>query len=207
MRHDVKRELREFYRPRVGDFVEVDVPPISVLAIDGSGDPNTSSAYAESVAALYTVGYAVRAALREATGDDFVVGPLEGMWTAEDPTAFARRAKGEWSWTMLIPLPGVVGADVVAAGMARAAARKPGLPIGGVQRRELHEGRCLQMLHLGSYDDEGPTLARLHEEVMPALGVTWNGPHHEIYLSDPRRVPPERLRTILRQPVRDVARG
>lgn len=105
---------------------------------------------------------------------------------------------------MLVPLPSPVGPEDVAAGIAAAAAKRPDLPVPRVRHITMTEGACLQTLHIGSYDDEAPTLARLHREVMPELGVTWNGSHHEIYLSDPRRRAPEKLRTILRQPIADA---
>jgi hypothetical protein len=205
MRLDVKKDRADLYRPGSDDVVEVDVPPATYLAADGHGDPNTAPAYAAAVGALYAAGYATRAAFRARTGDDFVVGPLEGLWTSADPTAFTARAKADWDWTMLIPLPDAVAAgnaDDVAHGLAAAAARKPDLPVDRVRVLRLHEGRSLQILHIGPYDDEGPTLARLHDEVMPARGLTWNGPHHEIYLGDPRRSAAATLRTVLRQPVR-----
>jgi Uncharacterized conserved protein len=116
----------------------------------------------------------VRAALKERTGADFVVGPLEGLWSSPDPTTFVERRKSAWDWTMLIPLPEAVSEVDIAGGLERAARRRP----------------------------EGPVLARLHHEVMPARGLEFNGPHHEIYLGDPRRMAPERLKTVLRQPVR-----
>nr|WP_281497075.1 GyrI-like domain-containing protein [Ornithinimicrobium sp. F0845] len=196
--------MKDFYQPGSAEFVEVHLPPRSYLAIDGHGDPNTSRDYADAVAALFAISYAVKFALRARTGEDFVVGPLEGLWTSEDPTSFTARRKGEWDWTMLIPLPDVVTTDDVDSGLASAARKKPELPVGSVRLLVLDEGRCLQIMHVGSYDDEGPTLARLHQEVMPEAGVTFNGPHHEIYLSDPRRVAPEKLRTVLRQPVRPI---
>ena len=202
MKIDLKNDRKELYRPGTKDFVELDVPPMTYLAIDGHGDPNTSDEYATALAALYPTAYAVKLGFRARTGDDFVVGPLEGLWSSEDPTAFTARRKHEWDWTMLLPLPDPVGAVDVEQGVATATARKPDLPIDRVRVLELNEGRSLQIMHVGSFDDEAAVLARLHDEVMPARDLTWNGPHHEIYLSDPRRVAPHRLRTILRQPVR-----
>lgn len=197
---DLKQDRPELYRAPTGDFVEVFVPEQRCLAADGQGDPNTSAEYAEVVSSLYAVAYSVRAAFKARTGEAFVVPPLEGLWSSDDPTAFVTRDKASWDWTMLIPLPDSVTEPDVDAGFA-AAARKRDRQIHRVHARVLHEGRCLHILHIGPYDDEGPTLARLHHEVMPALGVTWNGPHHEIYLGDPRRAAPARRRTILRQPV------
>lgn len=201
MRYDVKRELGALYKPPTGRFVEVVVPEMQYLAIDGHGDPNTAPAYREAVESLYVTAYQVRAAFKTRTGSDFVVGPLEGLWSSENPATFIEGTKSEWDWTMLIPLPPPVDAEDVATGIAAASAKKPSLPIDQVRLAVLTEGRSLQTMHVGSYDDEAPLLARLHNEVMPDLGVTWNGRHHEIYLGDPRRTDPEKLRTILRQPV------
>lgn len=202
MKIDLKRDLKDLYQPGSRDFVEVQVPPMTYLSIDGHGDPNTSDAYAAGVGALYAGAYAIKFTLRARTGQDFVVGPLEGLWSSSDPTAFVEARKAEWDWTMMIPLPAPVSSEDVATGLATAAGKKPDLPIGDLRVLELEEGRSLQIMHLGSYDAEAATLARLHHEVMPALGLTWNGRHHEIYLGDPRRVAPEKLRTVLRQPVR-----
>lgn len=201
---DLKKDFPALYRPPSDDFAEVVVPPMIYLAIDGHGDPNTSADYAAAVAALYATAYTIKFAVRRRGGADVVVGPLEGLWSSPDPASFVARDKGAWDWTMLIALPEHVSSEDVAAGLSAAGVKKPDLPIERVRRLVLDEGRCLQIMHVGSYDDEGPTLARLHDEVMPARGLTWNGRHHEIYLSDPRRVPPERLKTVLRQPVRAV---
>ena len=145
-----------------------------------------------------------------ALGRDFVVAPLEGLWWAEDAGAFVARDKGAWSWTMLIAQPDWIDEDAVAGAVAevqakRAKAGDPPNPALDVLRLEhLHEGRSVQILHVGSYDDEAPTLARLHDEWMPQHGLTFNGPHHEVYLTDARRTAPEKLRTVLRQPVRPI---
>lgn len=204
MNTDIKILHRELYSPPKGAFVDVEVPPLHYLAIDGSGDPNTAPRYAAAVAALYTTGYSIRAALKTRTGDTFTVGPLEGLWDSDDPSDFTTRRKGLWRWTMMIALPEVATPDDADAGIRVAAVKKPELPIADVRVQTLTEGHCLQILHIGSYDDEGPTLHRLHEQVMPERGLTFNGLHHEIYLGDPRRTAPERLRTILRQPVRSA---
>lgn len=204
MKIDLKKDRRDLYQPSSAEFVEIDVPPMTYLAIDGRGDPNTEQRYVDAVQALYSAAYTLKFAAK-ARGLDFVVGPLEGLWRADDPAAFTQRRKGEWAWTMLIAVPDQVDAAEIDGALAAAAAKKPELPIGEVRAEVIVEGRSLQIMHVGSYDDEGPTLSRLHEQVMPALGVTFNGPHHEIYLGDPRRVAPERLKTVLRQPVRPVA--
>ena len=199
---DLKRIYRELYAPSARDFTLVDVPPMRYLAVDGHGDPNTATAYAEAVEALYAVAYAVKFRSKRDLGRDFVVAPLEGLWRADDPATFVTRDKSAWDWTMLIAQPEWVDEALVtdAVAAARAKGDRPGLDL--VHLSELHEGSAAQILHVGSYDDEGPTLARLHDEWMPQHGLTFSGDHHEIYLSDPRRTAPEKLKTVLRQPVR-----
>jgi hypothetical protein len=199
-KYDVRKQFKELYAPRARDFEVVTVPPLQYLMIDGQGNPGTAPAYAAALEALYSVSYAVKFASKHA-GRDVAVGPLEGLWTADDPGAFARGDKDSWKWTMMIPQPDWIGAAEVQDGAAKAAAKKvPGLD--RLRLETLNEGLSVQILHIGSYDDEGPTLRRLHSEYMPANGLGFAGPHHEIYLSDARRVAPEKLKTILRQPVR-----
>lgn len=202
---DLKREYAELYAPSPKDFAVVDVPPMRYLAVDGHGDPNTSAAYRDAVEALFAVAYAVKFASKRELGRDFVVAPLEGLWWADDEGAFVARDKDAWNWTMLIAQPDWIDEDAVAAGVAAARAKgaiasNPALD--ALRLEHLHEGPSAQILHVGSYDDEAPTLARLHDEWMPQHGLTFNGAHHEVYLSDARRTAPEKLRTVLRQPVR-----
>lgn len=200
-KYDVKKALRELYAPPSRDFAVVDVPELRYLAVDGHGDPNTSTAYANAVEALYGVAYALKFASKKADGRDFVVGPLEGLWRADDPVVFRSRDKSAWSWTMMIGQPDWITEDMVRVAVT---AKKQNPALAEVRLRSLAEGRCVQILHVGSYDDEAPTLARLHERYLPERGLTFNGDHHEIYLSDPRRTEPAKLKTILRQPVKAV---
>jgi len=199
---DLKKVHRELYAPPRGRFVEVDVPPLTYLAVDGEGDPNTAASYREAVEALFGLSYAVKFASKRRLGRDYVVGPLEGLWTADDPRAFVRREKEAWRWTLLVLQPDWVDGDLVddVAGTVRATKDLPALD--RVERRTVTEGRSVQTLHVGSYDDEGPVLAELHDVYLPEHGLTFAGPHHEIYLGDVRRTDPSRLRTVLRQPVR-----
>jgi hypothetical protein len=203
-KYDVKRAHRELYAPRA-EFTLVDVPTMRYLAIDGRGDPNTAAEYADAVEALFSVSYVAKFRSKRELARDFVVAPLEGLWRADDPATFVTREKAAWSWTMLIAQPDWIDDDFVAAAIdaVRAKGAKPALD--RLRLDELHEGACVQLLHVGSYDDEGPTLARLHDEWMPQHGLTFNGDHHEIYLSDARRAAPEKLRTVLRQPVRPAS--
>ena len=176
------------YRARAGEFRVLTVPPQRYLAIDGHGDPNTDG-YRRAIETIYPVAYRLKFASKRA-GRDYVVMPLEALWSAEDPSLFtSRRDKSTWDWTLLTAVPDWITPDDVAAVST------------DVRLEELEEGLCVQTLHLGPYDDEGPVLAKMHDEVIPGEGLVLTARHHEIYLSDARRVAPEKLRTILRQPV------
>ncbi|MEU6036241.1 GyrI-like domain-containing protein [Actinomadura sp. NPDC047616] len=199
--YDVKRERKELYAPKNTAWALIEVPEQQFIAIDGQGDPNTSPTYAAAVEALYTVAYTLKFAAKR-DGQDFVVAPLEGLWWADDYEAFTVRAKASWKWTMLISLPDWITKETIEEARAAAAAKKKLPAIAGLRHHTLHEGLCAQILHVGSYDDEAPLLAHLHNDYVKANGLRLHGLHHEIYLSDPRRTRPEQLKTILRQPVR-----
>lgn len=205
-KYDVKKAHRRLYSSTT-DFTIVDVPELRYVAVDGRGDPNTSPAYASAVEALYAVAYTLKFASKNTLDRDFVVGPLEGLWRADDPSAFVARRKDEWAWTLLINQPDWITADMVRAAVdtvlaKNVAKRRDNPALAGVRPCAFVEGTCVQILHVGSYDDETPTLTRLHERYLPDNGLTFNGDHHEIYLSDARRTAPAKLKTILRQPVR-----
>lgn len=202
--YDIKKARKDLYGPKPGDFEIVDVPDLGFLMVEGHGDPNTAAAYRDAVQALYVVSYAVRAVAKTTLGKVHTVAPLEGLWSADDPEVFRTRDKGAWDWTMMTAQPDWVTPEVVHAALAAAERKRP--PALGLLRYDRYaEGRSVQTLHVGSYDDEGPTLARLHDEFLPAHGLTPTGRHHEVYLSDARKTEPARLKTILRQPVAEVA--
>lgn len=200
---DLKKELKHLYQPSKKDFTLVEVPPMNYLMIDGHGDPNTALAYRAAVETLYAVAYTLKFMSKKELEKDYTVPPLEGLWWAADMDAFTKlRDKSRWDWTMMIMVPEWIPAEMVERGKAAAGQKKelPSLPLLRLERYD--EGLAVQILHVGSYDDEAPTLARLHEEFMPAHGLAFNGKHHEIYLGDPRRTAPEKLKTVLRQPVK-----
>lgn len=196
---DFRKRDRAFYTGQPGRWDRLTLPRMSFLAIEGQGDPG-GPVYAAALAALYPLAYGVKFACK-ARGADFSVPPLEALWWAEDPLAFVAGDRGAWRWRAMIRVPGTVTDGDLDAVRAAAKAKRRGAPIDAVACVDLAEGDCLQSLHLGSYAAEAPVLAALHDTVMPGAGLTFAGPHHEIYLSDPRRVAPARLRTILRQPV------
>jgi hypothetical protein len=198
---DLKREIAA-YTARRGRFDVLTVPTMRFLAVDGHGDPNTSDDYRDALATLYPVAYALKSLSRRELGRDYVVMPLEALWSADDMDAFTTaRDKARWDWTLLTMTPDWLGAEHVEAARA-AVARRGGAPVLHALRHEpLEEGLVVQTLHVGPYDVEGPVLERMHREEIPARSLRMTGRHHEVYLGDPRRAAPERLRTILRQPV------
>ena len=197
---DFKNSMNALYAPPVGRFVEVEVPPLSYLMIDGSGDPNTAASYRSALEWLYSVSYPLKFMSRKELDRDYAVMPLEGLWWADDMSTFLSRKKDEWSWTMMILQPDWITQAMIDAAIAKARG-KLGEPPGSLRLERLEEGLCVQTMHVGSYDDEGPVLAKLHDEYLPQHGLKETGRHHEIYLGDPRKTAPEKLRTILRQPV------
>lgn len=205
MKIDLKKELG-LYAPRRGRFEVVTVPPLRYLMIDGHGDPNTSEQYRDALQTIFPLAYALKFLSKRELDRDYTVMPLEALWWAEDMASFTTaRDKSQWDWTALNLIPDWITDDHVE--QARAAVRsRGGAPALDALRVEtLDEGLCVQTLHVGSYDDEAPVLAELHDVFIPESGLTMTGRHHEIYLSDARRTAPEKLRTILRQPVTRAA--
>lgn len=197
---DLRTTRKALFTAPLNRFVLVRSTAAKYLMIDGHGDPNSAPAYRLAIESLYATAYALKATCK-ARGRDFSVAPLEGLWSADDPGSFVARRKRDWDWTMMIMVPDFVDDESVAAAGRTATARRQGLQCPKLE--VLEEGLCLQALHVGSFDDEGPLLAMLHGQLMPAEGLEFAGRHHEVYLSDARRTPPARLRTILRQPVRN----
>ncbi|MFD1713505.1 GyrI-like domain-containing protein [Amnibacterium flavum] len=196
------KKLIGSYTAHAGRFEVVTVPPMRFLMVDGHGDPNSSAEYADALATIYPVAYRLKFLSRNELDRDYSVMPLEALWWSDDLTSFtSARDKSRWDWTTMIMIPDWI-TDAHVATARRGVELKGGAPALDRLRFELFdEGAAVQTLHIGPYDDEGPTLAALHDDVIPAQGLRMVGKHHEIYLSDPRRSAPEKLRTILRQPV------
>ncbi|RLP86780.1 GyrI-like domain-containing protein [Micromonospora sp. CV4] len=198
---DFKKTL-DAYQAQRGRFRIIDVPDMQYLMIDGHGDPNTSPAFTQAIEALYPTAYKLKFASKRTLGRDYVVPPLEGLWWAEDMTAFTTaRHKSRWSWTLMLMVPHWIDQPMVTAAIEQAGAKQRPARINDIRLQTLPEGRCVQTLHVGSFDDEADVLAQLHHEYIPANRLRLTGTHHEIYLSDYRKVAPDKQRTILRQPV------
>lgn len=196
---DFKTADKAFYTGKPGRFDLLALPALPYLMIDGQGDPNTAPAHAAAVGALYAISYGLKFHAKAALGRDHVVGPLEGLWWAADMADFTTGRRDGWRWTMMIRQPGWITPAML--NHVRVLKSDGGPAFADVRLDTLTEGPCLQTLHLGPYKDEAPTIAHLHQVEIPARGLRETGQHHEIYLSDPRRVAPEKLKTILRQPV------
>ncbi len=197
---DLKKELKHLYGVSAKTCAEVVVPPLRYLMIDGQGDPNTSAEYGHAVEALFSVSYTAKFALKKSPAAiDYAVMPLEGLWWADDMSVFVADDKAKWKWTMMILQPSFVPERVVHDAIA-AVAKKKNLPaLARLRFEEFVEGRCAQILHVGPFAEEGPTVARLHEFIDSRAKKT--GKHHEIYLSDIRRANPAKWKTIIRQPM------
>jgi hypothetical protein len=202
---DIVKLHKPLYAPSAKHAAIVEVPGLAFLMVDGRGDPETAEAYHQALEALYSVAYTLKFSLKKTDPErDFTVAPLEGLWWADDAApsmAELMRDRDNWNWTLMIAVPDAVAANEVAAAL-ETAARKKDLPAAPVLRLErLEEGLAAQIMHVGPYSQEAPTIQRLHEWVA-GQGYELRGRHHEIYLGDPRRTAPERLKTVLRNPVR-----
>ena len=196
---DLKKVYRDHYTAKAQPSL-VEVPARPFLMIDGRGDPNTSQAYRNAVLALYPLAYGIRKELKDRTGDAYTVMPLEGLWWVDDMAQFDADDKSDWQWTAMICQPDLV-TEKLLADIAPIVVEKKKLESGHLVRlAEYEEGHAAQILHLGPYSEEAPTIERLHEFIADE-GHELRGRHHEIYLSDPRKVEPAKVKTIIRQPV------
>ena len=198
---DRKRELKDLYGPGRSPAT-VDVPELLFLMVDGRGDPNTAPEYRAAVEALYAVSYAIKFAINGGPDElDYTVMPLEGLWWTDDMSTFATEDKSAWSWTARSRSPTASARPWSTKPSPRAARQQPVPAASDLRLERFDEGRAAQVMHIGPYASDGPTIERLHVFIAEQ-GCERTGRHHEIYLSDPRRTDPARLRTIIRQPVR-----
>lgn len=200
---DLKIAYKHLYSPSSKTVNVVNIPPLSYLMIDGEGNPNTAPDYVSAVEALYGLAYGIRA-VRKAAGDTFTVMPLEGLWAfkGEQVENFnvTDADKDRFVWTLMILQPESVTAELVATARENLRVGKKSTAFTDKVRFEsYHEGEAVQIMHLGPYSAEGPTVARLHAHI-ENNGWSLRSRHHEIYLSDPRKVAPEKMKTVIRQP-------
>lgn len=203
---DLKKQLKAFYKPSAKAPSVVEVPPMQFLMVDGAGNPNTAQSYKEAVETLYAVSYTVKFMMKKEHDLDYTVMPLEGLWwgTPLGQTQFSEADKGRWQWTSMIMQPDFVTPDLLQEGIRRAAAKKPLAAVDKLRIETFAEGPAVQILYFGPYSDEGPTIEGMHQFAYDQ-GYELTGKHHEIYLSDPRRTAPGKLKTVLRHPIRKKA--
>lgn len=194
---DLRSTFPHVYKAKRGKPELVDVPPISYLMLDGTGGPDTSAAYMDAIKALYATAYGTKFALK-AQGKDFSVMPLESLWWS-DSESFDLEDKSSWHWTAMIAVPDSVTPELVSEIVERAYQKAPQDSLRAPRFERFEEGPSAQVLYVGPYASEGPTIVALHGFIT-ASGMRPRGKHHEIYFSDPRRTAPEKLRTIIRQP-------
>ncbi len=198
---DFKKDLKHLYQPSAKDVVRVDVPKMNYLMIDGEGDPNTSTAYQAAMEALFALSYSIKFMAKKGTqAIDYGVMPLEGLWWADDMSSFSVNDKSNWKWTMMIMQPDFIAREIVDKAVEDVRRKKKLTALGEVRFAPLAEGTCAQIMHIGPFTDEGPTIERLHKFIADA-GRKLSGKHHEIYLSDIRKADPVKWKTVIRQPM------
>jgi hypothetical protein len=201
MKIDFKLSV-DSYKAKRGEFKVLEVLPMQYLMIDGHGDPNTSEQFKDSVESLYPIAYKLKFMSKKELDKDYVVPPLEGLWYADDMSTFSvARDKSKWSWTLLLMTPDWVTKEMFERVIRMLAETKPPKLLSKVRLEKYDEGLCVQTLHIGSFDNEAPILDELHNQFIPNNGYKMTKKHHEIYFSDFRKVAPEKLKTILRQPI------
>jgi len=199
-RIDFKKDLKRLYQPSAKEVALVEVPSMNFLMIDGKGDPNNTPSYQEAVEALFSAAYAVKFASRKTLAIDYGVLPLEGLWWADDMAAFTAGDKSRWKWTMMIMQPEFVNATMARCTINEVKQKKNLPALAKLRFESFHEGKCAQILHVGPFSAEGPTIARVHAFISSHGKLS--GKHHEIYLSDIRKADPSKWKTIIRQPLR-----
>jgi len=199
---DYKKELKQFYAAKLGKPVVVQVPKMNFIMIDGKGDPNTSQEYVDAIQTLYPVAYTIKFTSKLGYAKDFGVMPLEGLWWTENMAEFSAEDKSNWLWTAMIMQPDVVTEDIYNQAVQQVREKKSPKSLDKLRFESYDEGRAAQVMYVGPYSDEGLTIQELHEFIKEQGGTLDenNRHHHEIYLGDPRRTAPEKLKTIIRQP-------
>jgi hypothetical protein len=199
---DHKKELVHLYNPSKKEIAIVDVPKMNFVMIDGTGDPNTSREFSEAIEALYAVSYTLKFMIKKGKkAVDYVVMPLEGLWWTDDMTQFSQDNKNIWKWTVMIMQPDFVTRELFKEAVKQVEEKKNPPALSKTRFEAFREGLAAQIMYIGPWSAEGPTIEKVHKFIAEkGRGLT--GKHHEIYLSDPRRSAPEKLKTIIRQPMK-----
>lgn len=201
---DYKKELKYLYKPSTKNIKIVEVPQMNFLMIDGQGDPNTSQAFQDAVQALYSFSYTLKFMIKKGEfGIDYGVMPLEGLWWADDMSQFSTENKGTWKWTLMIMQPEYITMDLFNEAVQQVKKKKNAVALQKVRFESFSEGKAAQIMHVGPFSEEGPTIEKIHNFI-EGNGYKVSGTHHEIYLSDIRKAAPEKWKTIIRQPISET---
>ena len=195
---DYKKELKTFYNPSAKNVGHVILPKMNFIMIDGKGDPNTSKEFAAAIETLYPVAYTIKFYFKKNKDIDYGVMALEGLWWSDDMSDFTEGKKDNWSWTLMIMQPDFVTKEIFEQALTDLKAKKKNIQFDKIRFESFEEGKSVQLMHIGPFADEGPNIMKLHDEIKKS-GHVINGKHHEIYLSDFRRVDPAKMKTIIRQ--------
>lgn len=196
---DLKKQLKSLYNPSAREVSEVKVPAMNFIMIDGKGDPNKAGEFQAAIEALYPVSYAIKFDFKKNRDIDYPVMALEGLWWADNMDDFVSGNRDNWLWTLMIMQPDFVTEEIYKQNL-QAVKKKKNLPaLEKLRFEKFDEGRVAQIMHIGPFSEEGANIAKIHEFIKNRSCKT-SGKHHEIYLSDFRRVAPEKMRTVLRQP-------
>jgi hypothetical protein len=199
---DFKKDDKKLYNPSKDEVTLVTVPKMNFLMINGQGNPNTSKEYQQAIEALYGVSYTIKFTLKFAKrGPQYTVPPFETLWWMPDGKPFTMENKETWLWQAMIRQPEHVKKADITDAITKASERKPNPAFAKIRFESFEEGLCVQIMHIGPYSEEGPTIAKM-DAYIKENGYEFRGEHHEIYLSDPGRTAPEKLKTVVRHPVK-----
>lgn len=199
---DFKKELNNLYKPSPKKVEEVQVPEMNYLMIDGEGDPNTSQEFEDAIEALYPLSYSLKFRVKKSDLEiDYGVMPLEGLWWSDDMSSFFMGNKDKWKWTLMIMQPEFITPEMVEEERKIVEKKKNPKSLPLVRFESYFEGKAAQIMHVGPFSEEGPTIEKVHSFICES-GSERVGKQHEIYLSDIRKAAPEKWKTIIRQPMK-----
>jgi len=198
---DIKKQLEEFYNASSKEVKFVDVPAMNFLMVDGKGNPNDSPEYKAAIEGLFNVSYALKFMVKKTKSIDYGVTPLEGLWWVDDMTKFSAERKDDWKCKAMIMQPNFVNAEDVKAAIEQVKKKKNLPAITKIRFESFNEGKAAQIMHIGPYSAEGANIAKIRAFIQ-SNGYSLGGKHHEIYLNNPGKTAPEKLKTIMRQPTK-----
>ena len=197
---DYKKELKHLYRSSAKKVEVVEVPKMNFLMIDGDGGPNHPT-FQNAIEVLFPLSYTLKFMIKKSDiGIDYGVLPLEGLWWADDMSSFIKDKKDDWKWTLMIMQPELVKKEMVVKAIEEVRKKKNPVALPLVRFESFSEREVAQIMHIGPFSEEGPTVEKVHTFIENS-SKQLSGKHHEIYLSDIRRAAPEKLKTIIRQPM------